>query len=116
VADRYCRSYGHELRETDRFCPNCASPVREVAHVPTPEADAPVPPPPQPDEDADSPEFRLSPLSKIVAGLLLIFVILIGIVALAEDGGGDPANSPPERAEQDVGVEEALQILDGCQF
>jgi len=55
-------------------------------------------------------------LSKIVAGLLLIFVILIGIVALAEDGGGDPANSPPERAEQDVGVEEALQILDGCQF
>jgi zinc-ribbon domain len=43
MADRYCRNCGHELGETDRFCPNCASPVQDVAHVPTPEADVPVP-------------------------------------------------------------------------
>jgi hypothetical protein len=48
VTDRYCRNCGHELAETDRFYPNCGTPVQEAAHVPTPEADVDVPsPPPQ---------------------------------------------------------------------
>src|SRR5215213_10146003 len=47
MADRYCRNCGHGLAEDDRFCPDCGSPVHEVAHVPTPEADVPVPPPQQ---------------------------------------------------------------------
>src|SRR5215212_12203587 len=47
VANRYCRTCGHELAETDRFCPNCGTPVHQAAHVPTPEADVDVPLPPQ---------------------------------------------------------------------
>jgi hypothetical protein len=48
VAERHCRNCGHELAETDRFCPNCGTPAHEAAHVPTPEADVDVPsPPPQ---------------------------------------------------------------------
>jgi hypothetical protein len=41
---RYCSNCGHELADDDRFCANCGNPVRETAHVPTPEADRPVPP------------------------------------------------------------------------
>ena len=44
---RYCRNCRHELAETDRFCPNCGTPVHEAARVPTPEADVDVPSPPQ---------------------------------------------------------------------
>ena len=47
MPNRYCRNCGNKLRDTDRFCPNCATPVQEAAHVPTPEADVEVPPPPQ---------------------------------------------------------------------
>jgi hypothetical protein len=47
VTARYCRNCGHELAETDRFCPHCGTPVREAAHVPTPEADVGVPSPPK---------------------------------------------------------------------
>jgi hypothetical protein len=43
MADRYCKNCGQELPEDGRFCPNCAIPIQEVAHVPTPEADRPVP-------------------------------------------------------------------------
>jgi hypothetical protein len=47
MADRYCRNCGHELAETDRFRPNCGTPVHQGAHVPTPEADVDVPLPSQ---------------------------------------------------------------------
>jgi hypothetical protein len=47
VTERHCRNCGHELAETDRFCPKCGTPVHEAAHVPTPEADVDVPSPPQ---------------------------------------------------------------------
>jgi hypothetical protein len=46
-------------------------------------------------------------------------LVLLGIVGAAIGGGGDPASSPPERAEQDEGVEgggkdpEAKQPLEG---
>jgi hypothetical protein len=41
---RYCTNCGHELADDDRFCANCGNPIRETAHVPTPEADRPVAP------------------------------------------------------------------------
>jgi len=119
VADRYCRNCGHELSETDRFCPNCASPVQDVAHVPTPEADVPVPPPPQqaggttqppPQQATAQPQGR-STASKLLIGcaaLLVLPILFVGCLALlggGGGGGGDQANSPPERNEQDEGVE-----------
>jgi hypothetical protein len=48
----------------------------------------------------------------------LLFLLAIGLASLGS-GGGEPANSPPERAEQDEGVEgggndpEANQPLEG---
>ena len=47
MTERHCRNCGHELAETDLFCPNCGTPVHEAAHVPTPDADVDVPSPPQ---------------------------------------------------------------------
>lgn len=43
--DRYCRDCGHELSSNDRFCTGCGSPVKQTAHLPTPEANVTVPPP-----------------------------------------------------------------------
>lgn len=112
---RYCRNCGQELAEDDRFCSNCGKPVHEAAYKPTLEADVPIPPPPrqawdttsatpQPAQTADSSGFRLSRLSKIVAGvagLLLIFVVLVGLAAALALGGGngDSANAgSPDKA------------------
>src|SRR5215211_5964599 len=100
MADRYCRNCGQELAEDDRFCSNCGTPVHEADYMPTPESDVPIPPPPRqawettsdtppPAQTADSSKFRLSRLSKIVAGLLLIFVVLVGLAALLARGGGN---------------------------
>ena len=112
---RYCRNCGQELAEDDRFCSNCGKPVHEAAYKPTPEADVAIPPSPrqawdttstmpQPAQTTHSSEFRLSRLSQIVAGLLVIFVVLVGLATLARDGGNsNSANAAsPDKA---VGVD-----------
>lgn len=98
MADRYCRNCGHELGETDRFCPNCASLVQEVAHVPTPEADVPVPPPPQQQaggaapstlQQGAAPTQGRSTAGKLLVGCTGVFgVLVVLIVALSALGGG----------------------------
>ena len=135
MADRYCRNCGHELGSDDQFCANCGRPVHQTAHVPTPEADVPVPPPPQPtggtappqagastQEQAGAQTQGRSTASKLLIGcaaLLVLPVLLVGCLALLTGGGGDQANSPPERGEKDEGVEgggrdpEADQPLQG---
>src|SRR5215208_6936947 len=75
VAERHCRNCGHELAETDRFCPNCGTPAHEAAHVPTPEADVDVPSPPQqagattppPDEPAGREVFPVAFFTVVAA-------------------------------------------------
>jgi hypothetical protein len=104
MADRYCRNCGHELGETDRFCPNCASPVQDVAHVPTPEADVPVPPPPEqytgggaPPQEPGAGAPAQGGARKLVllgCGTLIVVVLLGGLVsALAGGGGGENTKS-----------------------
>jgi hypothetical protein len=129
VADRYCRNCGNELGPNDQFCANCGRPVHEAARVPTPEADVAVPPPPQqaghtatPPQQAGAPQEGWRQRHPILTGCLAIVVLLVflGILGAALGGGGDEqASSPPERAEQDEGLEgggpdpEAKQPLQG---
>ena len=125
---RYCGNCGNELSPEDQFCRNCGTPVHRAATVPTPEADVPVPPPPQPaGGGAASPQQptqagfgRRHPiLTGCLAIVGLLFALVIVVAALGGGGGGEQADSPPERAEQDEGVEgggrdpEANQPLEG---
>lgn len=99
MAQRYCKNCGAELREDDRFCPNCARPVQETAAVSTPEADVPVPPPPQQQageqllEQAEAQPRRPWTAGRLVLGCLgvffVVFVVGAGLAALGGTGGGN---------------------------
>jgi hypothetical protein len=135
VANKYCGNCGNELSPNDSFCPNCGNPVHETARVATPEADVSVPAPPQQGggdatpppqqagtQQAGAPTQGRSSTGRLLVGCLavfgLLFLLAIGLGTIG-GGGGNPANSPPERAEQDEGVEgggkdpEAKQPLQG---
>jgi hypothetical protein len=126
--DRYCGNCGHELSPEDKFCRNCGTPAHVAAKVPTPEADVPVPPPPPEgaSEVASAPEGTVLQKWKPVMWGLVGVVILGALISAVQGGGGSPsqsgsgnqqegqqkqaeaqlaADSSPERAEQDEGVE-----------
>jgi hypothetical protein len=110
MADRYCRNCGHQLAEGDRFCPNCGTPVHQAVHVPTPEADILVPPQQAGQVAMASGRTEKERKSKIYAwlalGVVLLHITIIIIGALGGGGSGQQAaNSTPERAEKDKGVE-----------
>lgn len=125
MVDRHCRNCGNELSPNDRFCSNCGRPVHEVAHVPTPEADVPVPPPPSTQQAGSAVQEGTSGgrwRGPLVGCLILIGLVFLAVVGGALVGGeGQQASSPPERNEQDEGLEgggrepEAKQPLQGEQ-
>jgi hypothetical protein len=122
MADRFCRNCGNEISENDRFCANCGAPVHQAAHVPTPETDVPVPPPPRgtggPSEQSGTWKWFPYVALLVLVGLVVIAAIP-GISGGGGSGGQQEANSLPERAEKDEGVEgggpdpEAKQPLEG---
>ncbi len=118
MADRYCRSCGHELRPEERFCTGCGRGVYETAHVPTPEADVPLPPPPQqaetvsklppqaPEQAASSPPRQQQPTLgrwKQFRRPILWFlgsVLFAGVMSAASDPAnyGEPGMNTAESA------------------
>jgi hypothetical protein len=123
VAQRYCTNCDAELREDDRFCPNCGRPVHETAAVSTPEADVPVPPPPQQEEAGAQPleQAEAQPREpwttrQLALGCLgaffVIFVVGAFVAALAGNGGGgnDPEKNKKSGGAKDTAAKPELVV------